>query len=50
MKHWCILFAYSIWEFWLGRTEKIIARSSWEIVLSSGKRIIERIKKWRTQK
>lgn len=34
MKHILILFAYSILETWLGKTKKVVANSSWELVFN----------------
>lgn len=33
MKHVVILLAYSVWEYWLGKTTKVIANSSWELIV-----------------
>jgi hypothetical protein len=27
-----LLFAYSVWEYWLGKTEKLVAASTWELI------------------
>ena len=42
MKHWVLLFAYSVWEYWLGKTEKILACSSWELMGQLIKRVFKK--------
>lgn len=32
--HWLLLFAYSAWEHWLAKTEKVLASSTWGLIFS----------------
>jgi hypothetical protein len=32
-RHWLLLLTYSLWEHWLGKTKRIVANSTWELVL-----------------
>lgn len=44
MRHWMLLFAFSIFETWLGRTKKIVANSSWELLAWGMKRCFQGVK------
>ena len=44
LKHYIFIFLYSIFELWLGKTEKFVANSTWELIFYYGKRLIERVK------
>ncbi len=43
IKHWLLLLAFSVWEYWLGKTTKLIASSSWELIALGVKRLFGRI-------
>lgn len=33
LKHWLLLFAYSLWEHWLSTTSKTAAGSTWALLI-----------------
>lgn len=39
MKHIYLFFGFSLWEAWLGKTKKIVANSSWELIFWVFKRL-----------
>lgn len=43
--HWLLLFLFSVWESWLGKTKRVIANSSWGILSSLLARVIVKNKK-----
>lgn len=40
MKTTLLLFAFSIWEYWLGKTKKLVAASSWELLSCGVRRLL----------
>jgi hypothetical protein len=45
IEHFALLFAYSVWEYWLGKTEKLAAASTWELVYHGLRRLFRKEKK-----
>ena len=43
IEQFALLFAYSVWEYWLGKTEKLVAASTWELIFYGLRRLKERI-------
>lgn len=42
LKHTCLLLAFAVWEYWLGKTKKFVAASTGELILLGMRRLFER--------
>lgn len=40
--HGLLLFGYSLWEYWLGKTKRFVANSTWELILHGVRRLLRR--------